>query len=481
MADIEADLAHLAEDGDEYWVNEADSLAIFASPGRFETHRLPNHLTAMVEVSDRYHITPLLRAVTFPHAAWILALSQGSVRLLEAGPSGNPEEVRVEDMPKDAMQSSGNKVVRAREAAYARKVDSALRTVLTGSDLPLILAASQPMAALYRSVNTYPHLVEEREHGNPETSTDAELADAARAILDDVYADQVAELADRFGDLSGQGRTATDVSDLARLSTYGAVDTLLVDIDASVPGSIGDDGAVTLAAEAFYGLQKLWVETTSFLASKWTRLSGDFRELGAIAQNEVTKGWVKLMAMFDERIDVDYATKIADSELNDKLAKIERETQSSMAATEKGRKEKRAAIEQERIGTLTAINDEADAAQKSRQQEYGEEIDATKAALAKAKADWQAAVAQANTKAGQQEGKAPESLADRIKKAMSGIPAALEGIRGRRIEAVGTFNVAAAYGFGSQSTQERTAKATEETARNTNRIIQRMTGGQSFA
>ena len=247
VADIEADLAHLAEADDEFWVNQADSLAIFASPGRFETHRLPNHLTAMVEVSDRYHITPLLRAVTFPHAAWILALSQGSVRLLEAGPSGNPEEVRVEDMPKDAMQSWGNKVVRAREAAYARKVDSALRTVLTGSDLPLILAASQPMAALYRSVNTYPHLVEEREHGNPETSTDAELAVAAPAILGAVYADQVAEVADRFGDLSGQGRTATDVSDLARLSTYGAVDTLLVGIDASVPGSIGDDGAVTLA------------------------------------------------------------------------------------------------------------------------------------------------------------------------------------------------------------------------------------------
>jgi len=240
-------------------------------------------------------------------------------------------------------------------------------------------------------------------------------------------------------------------------------------------------GAVTLAAEAFYGLQKLWVETTSFLASKWARFSGDFRELWAIAQNEITKGMVKLMAMFDERIDVNYATKIADSELQDKLAKIERETQSSMAATEKGRKEKRGAIEQERIGTLTAINEEADAAQKSRQQEYGREIDVTKAALAKAKADWQAAVAQANTKAGQQEGKAPESLADRIKKAMSGIPDALEGIRGRSIEAVGTFNVAAAYGFGSQSTQERTAKATEETARNTNRIIQRMTGGQSFA
>ena len=246
VADIEAHLTHLAEDDEEFWVNQAESLAIFASPTRFETHRLPNHLNAMVEVSDRFHITPLLRAVTFPHAAWILALSQGAVRLLEVGPSGAPEEVRVEEMPKDAMQSSGNKVVRARESAYARKVDTALRSVLAGSDLPLILAASQPMAALYRSVNTYPHLVGEREHGNPESSTDAELAEAARAILDDVYAEQIAELAERFGDLSGQGRTATDASDLARLSTYGAVDTLLVDIDANVPGTIDDDGAVTL-------------------------------------------------------------------------------------------------------------------------------------------------------------------------------------------------------------------------------------------
>ncbi len=245
IADIEEHLLHLVEDDDEFWVDQADSLAIFASPSRFETHRLPNHLSAMVEVSDRFHIKPLMRSVTFPQAAWILALAQGSVRLLEMGPSGPPREVRVEGMPRDARQSEGNKVVKAREAAYARKVDTALRQVLTGSDLPLILAASQPMAALYRSVNTYPHLVAEREHGNPETSSDAELAEAARAILDDVYAQQLVDLAAHFDERRSQGRTAVDLSDVARLATLGAVDTLLVDIDASVPGSVDDAGAVT--------------------------------------------------------------------------------------------------------------------------------------------------------------------------------------------------------------------------------------------
>ncbi|MCZ7631281.1 MAG: hypothetical protein M5U19_20515 [Microthrixaceae bacterium] len=56
MADIESHLMHLVDDDDEFWIDQADSLAIFASPDRFTTHRLPNHLTAMVEVSDRFHI-----------------------------------------------------------------------------------------------------------------------------------------------------------------------------------------------------------------------------------------------------------------------------------------------------------------------------------------------------------------------------------------------------------------------------------------
>ncbi len=257
VADIEEHLMHLVEDDDEFWVDQADSLAVFASPGRFETHRLPNNLQAMVKVSDRFHVMPLLRAVTFPQAAWILALSAGSVRLLEMGPTGTPVEVPVEGMPKDASESSGNKIHRARETAYARKIDTAARQVLTGSDLPLILASSKPMAALYRSVNTYPNLVEGREHGNPDRATDAELSEAARAILDDVYEDQLADLASTFDERRSQGRTVVDISEVARLATLGAVDTALVDIDASVPGTIDEAGAVTFAdaeGAATYGL-----------------------------------------------------------------------------------------------------------------------------------------------------------------------------------------------------------------------------------
>ena len=35
---------------------------MFATPDALRTFRLPNRLTTVVEVSDRYHLKPLLRA-----------------------------------------------------------------------------------------------------------------------------------------------------------------------------------------------------------------------------------------------------------------------------------------------------------------------------------------------------------------------------------------------------------------------------------
>ena len=236
--------AHLDE-AEGFWELQADSLAVFVTPTNIQTYRLPNHLSAMVEVSNRFHLKPLLRTVTFPQAAYVLALSQGGVRLLEIGPSGAPEEIRLHELPDDVWDSGGNKVFKSRERNYAHQIDHALRPVLSGSDLPLILASTEMMAGVFRTVNTYPHLIPTRNAGNPEATTDAELASAARGILDEVYAEQLAETRELFELRSSQGRAASDISEVARLATMGAVDTVFVDIDETVPGFI-DEGTGTV-------------------------------------------------------------------------------------------------------------------------------------------------------------------------------------------------------------------------------------------
>ena len=77
-------------DDEDFWAYLATSLAVLATPERVRTFRLPNRLTSLVEVSDRFHLKPLLRSVTFPQAAFVLALAQGSVRLIESRATSRP-------------------------------------------------------------------------------------------------------------------------------------------------------------------------------------------------------------------------------------------------------------------------------------------------------------------------------------------------------------------------------------------------------
>ncbi|HVT00535.1 MAG TPA: hypothetical protein VHE08_08475 [Solirubrobacterales bacterium] len=258
---IEGELDDLHDDHG-FWAVQAHSLAVFADPRGLRTFRLPNRLTAAVQVADRYYVKPLLRTVTFPQTAFVLALAEGSVRLLEVTPDLPTFEVSVPDLPADAADAAGKASITDRSPArrlqgtegrktlvrgYARAVDRALRAVLVGRDVPLILAASERIDAIFRSVNSYPHLVERSLPGSPEDATDIELGEAAREILDRLYADQLRDLRDLFEERSAAGRTAVEINDLGRAATFGAVETLFVDIDAKLGGTIDEEsGAVSL-------------------------------------------------------------------------------------------------------------------------------------------------------------------------------------------------------------------------------------------
>jgi hypothetical protein len=261
---IEQELGDLIED-DEFWRYQARSLGIFATPDGLTTYRLPNRLLSAVVVSDRFHLKPLLRAVTFPQVALVLALAQGSVRVVEVSADAEPAEVAVPDLPRDAASAAGRSSLadrapirriqgsegrKLRLRQYSRQIDQALRPFLGGIGVPLILAAAQPLDSIFRSVNSYPLLAPTTIAGNPERTPDAELAASAREILDDLYARELRETRELFDLRLEEGRALFDVGDVARAATYGAIDTVLVDIDEVVPGSIDEEtGAVTLSPD----------------------------------------------------------------------------------------------------------------------------------------------------------------------------------------------------------------------------------------
>jgi len=257
---IEEAVTALVED-DAFWAFQANSLAVFATPDRVQTFRLPNKLTNIVEVSDRFHLKPLLRSVTFPHHAYVLAIGMGSVRLVEVSADLPPHHVTVPGLPRDAAAVLGRRShieragqMRSGEATsehsilvrYARAVDQALRPLLKGESVPLIVAAAEPLASIFRNASSYGHVATQAIVGSADDTPDHILATEARAVLDTIYVEQIAGLAELFAARAAKGRGTTDISQAARAATFGAVDTLLVDIDEIVPGTVDEaDGTVT--------------------------------------------------------------------------------------------------------------------------------------------------------------------------------------------------------------------------------------------
>ena len=265
MAELTAHIDDLHDD-DEFWRLQANSLAVLASPDSLRTYRLANKLTPMVMVSDRFHLSPLMRALTFPNAAFVLHLSENAARLIEVHPDLTPSEVKVPGMPRDAasavhkstlndrapsgrIQGAEGQNVRLRQ--YARQVDAALRFSLAGRTTPLILSAADRMASIYRSVNHYPNLVGEHISNTTDRTTNDEFAKAARRVLDELNTQRVEQINELFKARAIQGMATDELSDTARAATFGAIDTLLVDMDANVPGTIDEQtGALELAREA---------------------------------------------------------------------------------------------------------------------------------------------------------------------------------------------------------------------------------------
>lgn len=260
-------LAEVTED-DDYCHYQANSLVVLATPDRLWIYRLANILGNQLEISDRFFIKPLLRALAFRHSAYILALSENRVRLVELFPESGPEEIKLRDLPKDAADALGLSSMNAarggplerhddrknRLARYARKVDEAIAPLTRNCDYPVILFATEPLASIYRAASSA-CLAPETIFTNPDALSPVELAEQARPALDAFYAAELADLKERFETRAGQRRVATDLTDVARAATFGLVGLALVDFEKTVGGCIDDEGRLTLSdAPEVYGV-----------------------------------------------------------------------------------------------------------------------------------------------------------------------------------------------------------------------------------
>jgi len=236
----------------------------------------------------------------------------------------------------------------------------------------------------------------------------------------------------------------------------------------------------------WYGLEIAWIETTSFMSQTWTRFTAWMMKAWNWCGNALTKAWNKIKGLFDDTFDADAANAAADQAYEAGMQRIEQEKNAKLNEREQRRANERAQAKQLHDATLAAIGKEALEKEAALDKEYNDHIAKGQAAVDAAKKEWQSAIAEVNaTSKGERKG--PDGGDDPLKWLHDAM-AALEGAgdlldqNGPKESARGTFNAAAIQGLQVSAVDERIAKATEATEKNTKTLVQRANnGGLTFA
>jgi hypothetical protein len=258
---IQAMAGYLEEvqEDDEFWEFQANGLGILVTPESIKTYRLAYAVEKAAEVSDRFYLKPLMSALQ-PMSAYVLAISQKSVKLYEFTAAQELEPLDASDLPTSFSEVTKRTLQRDRapsgklqgdegaevlQKQFLRAVEGAMRPIVSGSNLPLILATTKEFQAMYHSLNSYDMLVSKGVDGSVEGLPEEEIKQAVSPIVEELRQERIQQWVDLYHQRQSESRAVADLATIAKLTIRGQVSHLLVDADAVQYGTLSDMGELT--------------------------------------------------------------------------------------------------------------------------------------------------------------------------------------------------------------------------------------------
>jgi hypothetical protein len=237
-------------------------------------------------------------------------------------------------------------------------------------------------------------------------------------------------------------------------------------------------GLASFLNDAWAGIQVAWVETVAFLGNTWTNFISVLQKGWNRFSGFFQKVWAKVKSVFTGG---DADAEIA--QINEQVAAEDNAINSRRDAAindrETERQRRRKAIEADRAGVEGELGRMQEAERAEREAKKQAALKETGDALAEAKQEFDDALAEAKRK--REEADAAKSP-DRMKKPDFPELDEVADTARAKVDVQGTFNAMGVRGFGADSLNERTAKAAEQTAANTKRLVQEaQNGGLVFA
>jgi hypothetical protein len=252
--DLLAPLHSLLEDA-SFWANQCDGLAVFLARDFLRVYRLPWTFAEELEVGGFFLVAPLLPLLHGDGRYYVLALSQNSVRLfqgtrftvspvdLKGVPHSLAEALRTHDRDEvltyHAQPTAGGSWgaifhglglddAKDNQVRYFQAIDRGLHEVLREERAPLVVAAVEYLAALYREVNTYPHLLKQAIEGNPDRLSEAELHARAWALVEPGFQEAQRRAVRLYHQAAAAGSATADVFRIIPAAYRGEVETAFV-------------------------------------------------------------------------------------------------------------------------------------------------------------------------------------------------------------------------------------------------------------
>ena len=245
--------------GELDFAGDFESLAVFRSPEVFRQFQLRGPLKESVTVANHPFVLPLLQLLDTDRTFHILALSQKHIRLLRCTGHSSEEIPLPASVPKTLMEdvqtdqpdhNLGNKSTGGpstgsmkgvafttstdREAKdeylhhFYKDVDRGIRQLLKDDRSPLVLAGVEYELAIYRKINSYPHLAADAVQGAPDGLKGGELRKRALEAARSYFEGDLNKALDQFHEQSGSARASRTMKDIVECAYDGRVAHLLI-------------------------------------------------------------------------------------------------------------------------------------------------------------------------------------------------------------------------------------------------------------
>jgi len=239
-------------------------------------------------------------------------------------------------------------------------------------------------------------------------------------------------------------------------------------------------GLLALIETVWHALEAGWMATVDFFASLWEGFTGFFAKTWQNIKAGAQKAWNWIRSLFNDSVDLQAENQMVEEQKQAAISRITDE-QKRRAAEREAERQRASELH---AATLAGIGQENLDTHAQLDAEYAERMAENEADLAKARQEWRDAVDAAKRKRAEKEAGAREGPDDILKKARDALAGLgdigdLVQAEAAKVDVVGTFSAEATdrMGAGPTAAEERTARASEETAKNTRKMAQKLDQG----